>query len=138
MAGQDFAIPRSGLQMQTLLRSILIISGSGLGSLASVVVLSRYFGTIPILNRLALQPPAPEEHSVPEAAGEQPVPSLGGVRLGDHGIADSPLRPAGRVLFGDDYADVVTDGSFVEKGRAVRVINISGNRIVVRVRDEVG
>jgi membrane-bound serine protease (ClpP class) len=56
---------------------------------------------------------------------------LDGVRVGDEGVADSPLRPAGRVRFDDRYADVVAD-SYVESGRPVRVIKISGNRIVVR------
>ncbi len=54
------------------------------------------------------------------------------VGVGDWGVAESPLRPAGKAIFGDDYLDVVTDGSFVDKGKQVRVIEISGNRIVVR------
>ena len=63
-----------------------------------------------------------------------PDPTLGGVQVGDCGVADSPLRPAGRARFGDDYVDVVAD-SFVEKGRSVRVIKISGNRVMVREAD---
>jgi len=31
---------------------------------------------------------------------------------------------------------VVTDGSFVDKGKQVRVLQVSGNRIVVREIDE--
>ena len=40
---------------------------------------------------------------------------------------------AGKVLFGDEYVDVVTDGSFVEPGQQVRVIRVQGNRVVVRL-----
>ena len=54
------------------------------------------------------------------------------VGVGDWGVAESPLRPAGKAVFGEEYVDVVTDGSFVEAGVQVRVIKISGNHIVVR------
>jgi membrane-bound serine protease (ClpP class) len=54
------------------------------------------------------------------------------ISIGDEGVADSTLRPAGRVLFGKQFRDVVTDGSFVEKGSRVRVIKISGTHITVR------
>ena len=39
-------------------------------------------------------------------------------------------------LFTDRDLDVVTDGSYVERGRQVRIIEMSGNRIVVREVDE--
>jgi len=52
--------------------------------------------------------------------------------VGAEGISESALRPAGKVLFGQSYVDVVSDGTFVDRGRTVRVIEISGNRIVVR------
>ena len=59
---------------------------------------------------------------------------LGGrvVRVGDHGLAESPLRPAGRIRLGSDYVDVVSDGSFIDAGQPVQVIDVRGNRIVVR------
>ena len=48
------------------------------------------------------------------------------VEIDDVGIADSPLRPAGRVQFGDEYVDVVTEGAFVPEGTRVRVLKING------------
>jgi membrane-bound serine protease (ClpP class) len=56
--------------------------------------------------------------------------------VGDCGVAESPLRPAGRAIFGEEYLDVVTDGSYVERGRQVRIVQMSGNRIVVREIDQ--
>lgn len=43
----------------------------------------------------------------------------------------SALRPAGTVLFGEERREVVTRGEFVDAGRAVRVLGIEQNRIVV-------
>jgi membrane-bound serine protease (ClpP class) len=54
------------------------------------------------------------------------------VAVGDRGVAESPLRPAGRALFGDDYVDVVTDGTFIDAGDEVCVIELSGNCVRVR------
>jgi membrane-bound serine protease (ClpP class) len=134
MAGQDFTVPHSGMQLRALLRSVLVVTGSGGASIAAMALLSRYYGTIPILNRLALAPPSGAGPAVAPQDEPGPGPSLYGVRVGDCGVADSPLRPAGRARMGDDYVDVVAD-SFVEQGRPVRIIKISGNRIVVREMD---
>lgn len=47
------------------------------------------------------------------------------------GEAVTALRPAGEAQFNGERVDVVADGSFIEKGSRIRVINISGNRVVV-------
>ena len=60
-----------------------------------------------------------------------------GVDVGDWGVAVSPFRPAGKARFGDRYLDVLTDGDFVERGRQVRIIELQGNRVVVRDVEEV-
>jgi membrane-bound serine protease (ClpP class) len=51
--------------------------------------------------------------------------------VGEEGISVTPLRPAGAVEIGGRRVDVVTDGVFVEAGRAVRVIAVEGGRVVV-------
>jgi membrane-bound serine protease (ClpP class) len=52
-------------------------------------------------------------------------------RIGDKGIASTPLRPAGKVMIDKNLCDVVTDGQFIDGGTAVVVTQIQGNRIVV-------
>ncbi|MBI4585768.1 MAG: hypothetical protein HY717_17290 [Planctomycetes bacterium] len=52
--------------------------------------------------------------------------------LGKEGVALTPLRPAGVALIQGKRVDVVTIGDFVEKDIPVRVVEISGNRVVVR------
>ncbi len=39
--------------------------------------------------------------------------------------------PAGKAKFGEEYVQVVTDGSPVAVGQAVRVTQVLGNRVVV-------
>jgi membrane-bound serine protease (ClpP class) len=51
--------------------------------------------------------------------------------IGAEGRALTPLRPSGSALFGQARVDVVTDGMYVDAGEPLRVIEISGARVVV-------
>jgi membrane-bound serine protease (ClpP class) len=48
------------------------------------------------------------------------------------GVALTPLRPAGSAVIRGQRYDVVTLGDFIDKDTPVKVVDISGNRIVVR------
>lgn len=52
--------------------------------------------------------------------------------LGAEGIAVTPLRPAGTAVINDERLDVVSEGSFIEKDVAIKIIQAEGRRIVVR------
>jgi membrane-bound serine protease (ClpP class) len=55
-----------------------------------------------------------------------------GALVGREGVALTALRPAGMVLIDGQKVDVVTQGDFIEKDAPVRVIDNSGNRVVVK------
>ncbi len=133
MASQSHIITESSRDLTTLTNSLLVVFGAGAVFVAAVAVLTRYYGSIPLFNRLVLQAPTGDGQQVVDGGARPMDPASDGpVQIGDQGIAESPLRPAGKAIFHNDYIDVVTDGSFVEAGRPVRVIQIQGNRIVVR------
>jgi membrane-bound serine protease (ClpP class) len=52
--------------------------------------------------------------------------------VGQSGVALSDLRPAGMAKIGERRIDVVTEGTFLEKGTSVEVTGVSSNRVVVR------
>jgi len=56
-------------------------------------------------------------------------------RLGQHGTAITPLRPAGTAVIGEERVDVVTQGEFIDAGSAVEVVQVEGVRVVVREID---
>ena len=56
--------------------------------------------------------------------------------LNKQGIAITVLRPAGTVDFDGVKLDVVSEGDYIPKGAAVKVIKVSGRRIVVRNMDD--
>lgn len=47
------------------------------------------------------------------------------------------LRPAGTALIDEAQVDVVSEGKYIEKGTRVRVVAVSGSRIVVRQSDHI-
>jgi membrane-bound serine protease (ClpP class) len=57
-----------------------------------------------------------------------PTPQLA---VGAQGRTLTPLRPSGSAQFADERVDVVTDGTYVDAGEAVCVVEISGSRVVV-------
>ena len=58
--------------------------------------------------------------------------SRGDKLMGREGVALGDLRPSGTAMFDDDRVDVVTEGDYVVKGSTVKVIEVRGNRVVVR------
>jgi membrane-bound serine protease (ClpP class) len=54
------------------------------------------------------------------------------VASGENGVAESFLRPAGIVRFGNRRVDVVSEGDFIEKGETVVIVRVEGNRVVVK------
>ncbi|MGY0433553.1 NfeD family protein [Bacillus rugosus] len=52
--------------------------------------------------------------------------------IGKVGVTFTPLRPAGTVIIDDERLDVVSEGSFTEKDKKVKVVKVEGSRIVVR------
>jgi membrane-bound ClpP family serine protease len=95
-------------------------------------VTARFLPNIPYANRLVLQPPseAGPETTSREAVGG--IPAVSPSLLGAIGTAATPLRPSGKARFGDDFLDVVSEGDYVQPGSRVQVIEIEGNRIVVK------
>ena len=57
------------------------------------------------------------------------------VAVGDVGQVVTPLRPAGRANFGPAMVDVVCRGEFLDKGTSVEIMEICGNRVVVRAKE---
>lgn len=60
------------------------------------------------------------------------IPKEAMPEVGEHGVAESSLRPSGKVFIGDHLYDGVTLGGFIEKGTAVEIVKIEGSKVVVQ------
>lgn len=93
-----------------------------------VSLLARFLPNLPLFNRLVLAEVVPAGPSLDEAAS-QLFPAR--VQVGDIGVAQTTLRPAGRAEFGDAVVDVVSDGEFVEPRTRLVVLAVRGDQVVV-------
>jgi membrane-bound serine protease (ClpP class) len=104
--------------------------------LVAAVFISRRLGTLPLFHRLTLPPPpsgGAAHGGQIEGRAEPFAPPP--VRVGEEGIAQSALRPGGKGRFGNRYVDVLTVGDFINRGRPIRVVRITGNQVVVEQID---
>lgn len=58
--------------------------------------------------------------------------------LGKVAKTTTPLRPAGTIELDGERIDVVSQGSYIDRGKDVIIVKVEGSRIVVRETDEKG
>lgn len=122
-------IPQTTMDWVNLGSMVGTYAMSLVAAMAIVFAIAYFLPNIPYANRLVLKPPGDE---VDDGEGAQALtPKYAGF-LGAMGVAITSLRPAGKAQFGDDFLDVVAEGDYVNPGARVQVIEIEGNRIVVK------
>lgn len=145
LASQTFVIPQSVREFGNLTSTLGTVMASVLSVIVLAVVLSRFLPRLPLLNQMILSPPdAPDERRLeepqlrPDLSGTASASLAGGGKrrlLGRQGTTSSVLRPAGKAWIGDELVDVVSDGPYIDAGSPVEVVEVTGNRVVVRQTD---
>jgi membrane-bound serine protease (ClpP class) len=67
-----------------------------------------------------------------DQAGFMPSRTVTDDLLGLEGVALTPLHPSGIARLNKKRQDVVTRGEMLDKGTPIKVIEVSGNRVVVK------
>ncbi len=101
--------------------------------------IGKFYGSFPVLNRLILTSASgdSEERGMLAAMAREPeIRSV--VRVGEVGVAITPLRPAGAAQFGDHVVDVVSEVGFIDERSSVRVVSVTPYRIAVDLADSEG
>lgn len=141
---EEIPWPSGEMEWDLFMNGLLGMLGGFGGFLILAAVLAKYMPRMKLFSGLILDPasgmPAisrdpqetePYDTSVRSVSQKGPKP-------GDVGTVIAALRPIGEARFGDRVADVVAQGDFIEKGRLVEVLEVHGNRIVVRTKDTEG
>ncbi|MEM7477563.1 MAG: NfeD family protein [Planctomycetota bacterium] len=136
MASQGFLIPESEMQWEQFQSNSVLVLGSVLGVLCLVFVQVFLLDSIPGLNRFKLVAPVDQAEAAPAQVSSLLQGAAAGlsVEIGAEAVAESDLRPSGKILVENELLDVITEGDYVEAGTAVEVIRIEGNRIIVRAQ----
>ncbi|MBW3543056.1 MAG: hypothetical protein KY476_22585, partial [Planctomycetes bacterium] len=137
LASQTFTNIEPGESMRQLTHTMTALSASMVAVVAIAIVLNRYLPQMPLLGRVMLSPAGAASVQA-ESGGPRLRPDLASSAGGGHplvgrrGATVSDLRPAGKIRLGDDFVDVVSDGPYIDKGSTVEIVQVLGNRIVVR------
>lgn len=136
MASQTFSSITPAQDMQKLTETIGTLSGSVVAVVIFAMLMSHFLPRIPIFNQMILTPE--NQAKMGRFNGPQLDPELTGGALskaaliGKTGAALSILRPSGKAKIDGEIYDVVSEGPFIQAGTEIEVINVEGNRIVIR------
>lgn len=133
LASQTFIVPRNDYQLGQMIVSMYTVIGGVGGFVVGAVLLRKYLGDIPYFQRMML--PAQEGSVLIERQRRESVVQYDHL-VGTMGRATTPLVPAGKVDFHGELVDVVSDGLAVDRGAIVEVVEVAGNRVVVREKAE--
>jgi membrane-bound serine protease (ClpP class) len=108
-----------------------------LGFVVLAWLLTKYLPKFQFLSGLILVPTAAKKGSEFEVSMTAPPESKTAiVNVGDVGEVVSILRPTGKAKFSDVIVDVVAEGDFLDKGTKIEIIEIRGNRVVVKAEEK--
>ncbi len=100
-----------------------LLVGSALFGSVGFYLWLKYFPRTAMGKKLILDNDAGDWHSFDTMKAEL---------VGKEGVAHCMLRPAGTVIIDGKRVDVVTEGEMIVAKTAVRVVEVEGNRVVVR------
>ncbi len=122
---QNFLLPRHPLDWVVMRENTGTLALSLVGAGFGIWGVARFLPYVPFLRRLVLLPPSPR-------TGAAALLETGAAGLvGSAGLAVTDLRPAGKVEVSGRLLDAQTTGDFVGRGARVRVVEVSGSRVLV-------
>ena len=125
--------PQDAVAWSDFTWGVVGLSVGFVGFIVLAWVLSKYLPRIQFLSGLILAPAVPRQSGeIPLSMTTPPESKTVSVSLGDTGEVVSILRPTGKAKFGDAIVDVVAEAEFLDKGTKVEIIEIHGNRVVVK------
>lgn len=129
LASQTFVIPTNAYQLRQFPISLLMLAAGMTGGIASVIFIRRFLPDTPYFNRMMLKPPRGEERVA--LSRREAIVAFDHLRA-KRGVSVTPLVPAGKVQFGDELVDCISNGELIAKGTPVVVEEVAGNHVVVR------
>lgn len=127
-SGSDSLFPDSPQGRTELLYGVATVAMAVATSMVGCYFLAKHFGSLPVIGKLVLRnAPASE---VDESLFAAIAPG-GEIRVGQIGVAITPLRPSGKMQAGDKVVDVVAQIGFIAAGAKVRVAAVTEFRVEV-------
>jgi len=127
--------PNSDIAWNDFGWGVVSLAGGFVGFVVLAWLLAKYLPKMQFLSGLILVPTAAKLGTEFEVSMTIPPESKTvSVNIGDLGEVVSTLRPTGKAKFGNAIVDVVAEAEFLDKGTNVEIIEIHGNRVVVKAK----
>ncbi|MBN1815799.1 MAG: hypothetical protein JW828_00470 [Sedimentisphaerales bacterium] len=123
--------PQNPAAWDLLVDGLTGFTGGFVGFLILAFLLIRYMPQSRLFAGLTLTESLKGE-TMAVSMTSSPDSRIAPLNVGDTGRAITRLRPAGEADFDGRVVDVVSQGEFIEAGKSVRILEIRGNRVVVR------
>ncbi len=130
---QDFVLPDPELpwQFEILVRNLTLVLGSFVSAFVGSLFVMRY--VFPSLSAITKEGPYLAANlRTSRADSEETIL----VRIGDSGMAETFLRPSGKVRVRGETVDAISEGEFIERGSPIKIIALKGNRVIVAPETE--
>ncbi|MBN2183199.1 MAG: hypothetical protein JW715_14905 [Sedimentisphaerales bacterium] len=125
--------PKNSLDWSDFSQGVLGLSLGFVGFVVSAWLLSKYLPKMPFLGGLILLPTDAKQGGTMRVSMTAPSKRKAAcINVGDTGEVVSTLRPAGKARFGDAIVDVIAQGDYLNIGTRVKIIEIHGNRVIVK------
>jgi len=125
-APTEFPWPQTDLDWSLFSSGIFALGLGVVGGAIAAAVLAQYLPKIPMARRFMLGP----AQAATAAPATENAPIMH-IKIGDTGTVATMCRPVGTVRFGNEICDATSDGSAIPAGSKVRVIERTGNQLIV-------
>jgi membrane-bound serine protease (ClpP class) len=126
-APTEFPWPQTDLDWSWFGTGIYALGLGFVGGVIAAVILAQFLPKIPIASRLVMG----DAQAATDAPASENAPIMH-VKVGDTGTVETMCRPVGKVRFGKELCDATADGTTIEVGSEVRVIERTGNQLIVK------
>ena len=133
LASLTFVAPHSEADMQQLVGALGSVVFAGAAVFLFIVFSNYFLPQVPMFGKMVLAPPPPEERAFMEKS--EAVVDYSEL-VGSRGVATTDLRPSGKAEIDHRLVDVIAEGTPLDAGAALVVVEARGNRVIVRGDDQ--
>lgn len=131
-APNEIPWPQSEFDWQLFINGAFGIAMGFIGFVLLAWVLTRYLPRMKFLSGLILVPKDVKSCNAKQVKSNSVAGKNVSVKIGDVGEVTSILRPAGKAKFANAIVDVIAHAEFLGKGTKIEVVEIHGNRVIVK------
>ncbi len=129
LASQTFVLPSSEGEVREFRDSLLVVGGAIVAMIGVGTVLRRYLPHAPVFNKVMLTPPEGEGRA--KQFEREAIVKYDHL-VGETGVTTTQLTPSGKARLNGQLLDVISDGDLIPIDAEIEVVEVHGNRVIVR------